>query len=137
MTRTMTAVVLAAVLSAGAYAAGGHDHGKMEKGHQQGSSAAAGETVTLKGELLDMACYMAHEGKGEKHKKCAKSCVLGGAPIGLLSADGAVYLLVGDHANEKPYKAAQQLAGEQAKITGTVQKRGGVQAIVVSKTEKP
>lgn len=129
MGKTMTAAVLAAVLSVGAYAAeGGHEHGK---------SAAAGETVTLQGEVLDMACYMAHEGKGEKHKKCAKSCALGGAPIGLLAADGSVYLLVGDHADEKPYKMAQQLAGEQAKVTGTVQKRGGVQAIVLSKTEKP
>ena len=137
MTRTMTALALAAVLSAGAYAAWGHDHGKMEKGHDNGGMAAAGGTVILQGEVLDMACYMAHEGKGEKHKKCAKSCALGGAPIGLLSPNGEVYLLVGDHANEKPYKAAQQLTGEQAKVTGKVQKRGGVQAIVVSKTEKP
>ena len=62
--------------------------------------------------------------------------MLGGAPVGLLTAEGEVYLLVGDHANEKPYKAAQQLAGERARVTGTVYKRGGVQAIVVSKTEK-
>lgn len=95
-----------------------------------------GKTETISGELLDMSCYMAHEGRGKKHAKCAAACVAGGAPVGLLTKDGRVYLVVGDHENEKPYVEAKALVGGDAKLTGTVFTRGGLTAIIVSKAEK-
>jgi type 1 fimbria pilin len=38
----------------------------------QGSKAATAKKVTLKGEILDLACYVAGEKKGAEHKKCAE-----------------------------------------------------------------
>lgn len=137
MTKTMTGAVLAAVLGLAGAAYAQHDHGKMEKGHDHGSAAAAkGETVTLKGEIVDLACYMAHEGKGEKHMKCAKACLTGGAPAGILSADGLVILLVEDHSAKKPYKAMLELAGLQAEVTGKKFTRGGLTGVVVTAVKK-
>mgnify|MGYP001612904206 CR=1 FL=1 len=137
MTKTMTASALAAVLGLAGAAYAQHDHGKMEKGHDHGSAAAAkGETVTLKGEVLDLACYMAHEGKGEKHQKCAKACLLGGAPAGILSEDGTVILLVEDHNAKKPYKAVLELAGMKAEVTGKKFTRGGLTGVVVTGVKK-
>lgn len=134
MTKTMTATVFALMLAAGAFAAGGHDHAKMKTDHKDG--AAAGETVTLKGEVLDMACYMSHEGMGDKHAKCAKTCLLGGAPAGILGSDGTVTLLVEDHGAKKPYKALLELAGQKAEVTGKRYTRGGLTAVVVSAVKK-
>lgn len=127
MKKMMASSVLA--LAAGLAWAGpghtGHEHGAADK-----------QKVTVTGEVLDMACYMAHEAKGPKHQKCAKACLLGGAPMGLLTGKGEVYLLVGDHSDEKPYKAAIELAGMNAKVTGTVSRKGGVQALIVSSVQK-
>lgn len=99
-----------------------------------------GKAVTVKGELIDMSCYMAHEGKGKKHAPCAKMCVLkDGAALGILAEDGAVYLLVDDHSSakkRKPYLQAKELVAEAATITGTVYERGGVRAIVVGGVSK-
>lgn len=63
-----------------------------------------GDKVTVKGEVLDMACYMSQELKGPKHASCAKSCVKGGAPMGVLDSDGNVLLIVEDHQNTDPYE---------------------------------
>lgn len=135
MTKTMTGAVLAAALGLAGAAYAQHDHGKAGKGHDHGQGAA-GEAVTLRGEVVDLACYMAHEGKGEKHMKCAKACLLGGAPVGILGADGSVVLLVEDHNAKKPYKALLELAGMQAEVTGKKYTRGGLTGVVVSAVKK-
>ena len=123
MKKLMIAAMLAVSVAGSAWAA----HAHMD---------ATGKAETISGELLDMACYMAHEGKGKKHAQCAGACVAGGAPLGVLTKDGKVYLVVGDHTNEKPYVEAKALVGGDAKLTGTVFTRGGLTAIIVSKAEK-
>src|SRR5271154_3106622 len=47
------------------------------------TASAPGEQ-TIRGELVDLACYLDHGAKGEHHKACATSCALKGLPIGLL-----------------------------------------------------
>lgn len=128
--KNVLAVLGALVLAAAptVRAAGSHDHA--------GHGMKDGETMTVQGEIVDMACYMSHDGKGEKHKKCAEMCIKGGSPIGLLTENGKVYLLVEDHANQQPYLSLRELAAEQARTTGAYRNKGGVQAIVVAKSEK-
>ncbi|MFI5347430.1 MAG: hypothetical protein ACHQ51_13735 [Elusimicrobiota bacterium] len=127
--KTLCMAVLALALGAGLAAA--HDGAHDEK-------AEAGAVTTLSGELVDMGCYLSHGGAGEKHAKCGKMCVMkGGQPLGLLTKDGALYLVVGDHGDEKSFAAAKEMAGENAKLTGKLLKKGGMQALMVSKVEKP
>ncbi|PIP82167.1 MAG: hypothetical protein CO113_14945 [Elusimicrobia bacterium CG_4_9_14_3_um_filter_62_55] len=62
---------------------------------------------------------MSHEAKGKKHASCAKSCVLDkGLPIGLLTEEGKVFMLIEDHGAAKAYKQVKQLAAEQVEIRG-------------------
>ena len=112
-----------------------------DEGHKQGSQQTAQESVegkamTVWGEVLDMACYMAHEGKGPKHKKCAKACILGGAPMGLLTSDGRVMLLVEDHDKKNIYESLKEWAADKVKVSGNLYQRGGLRALVVLKAEK-
>ncbi len=100
---------------------------------------AATAAQTTKGEILDMACYLGHGAKGPKHAGCAKGCVAAGAPMGLLTGNGTVYLLVENHADKKAkkaYAAAKKLAGEKASVTGGIVTKGGLQAIIVDKVSK-
>jgi hypothetical protein len=105
--------------------------------HEGHGAAAAGAPQTISGELVDMVCYLSHGGAGEKHAKCAGMCVTGGAPMGLLTKEGKLFLVVADHADEKPYGEAKALAGANARLTGQVVNKGGVQALIVQKVEKP
>lgn len=121
------AAVLALALSGAVWAHEGEKHDTAE--------SKGGTAVTLKGEIVDMACYSAHDGKGAKHAACAKECALGGAPIGLLTEDGKVYLLLENHGKpklKKPYKEAREKVSETVTIMGERYDRGGVPAIVVN-----
>ena len=96
--------------------------------------------MSIKGELVDLACYAAHEGKGRKHAECGKMCVMkSGAPLGILAADGKVYLLVEDHSSQnarKPYAQAKEMVAETVLIKGDLYVRGGLPAVVVESVSK-
>lgn len=106
-----------------------------EAHHGQEQSGKSG-SQTIQGEVLDMVCYMGHEGKGAKHKSCAQKCIDGGAPMGLLTKEGRVYLLLEDHNAPKPYMQIKKWAAEQVTVKGKLIGRGGVQAVVVFSSEK-
>ncbi len=87
----------------------------------------AGETVTVTGEVVDLACYTDHGAMGAKHEKCAAKCIESGLPVGIKATDGKTYLLIGDH---KP--ANKQLATYAAKtvtVTGKLASRDGINMI--------
>ena len=54
------------------------------------------KATTISGEVLDMACYSSSGASGEGHKSCAAACIKGGAPMGILTSDGNVYLIVAE-----------------------------------------
>ena len=88
---------------------------------------SAEQTTTVKGEVIDMVCYLDHGAMGAKHADCAKKCISGGLPVGLRTEDGKVYLLVGEH---KPLN--EELADHAAKtisVRGKVVSRDGYHMI--------
>ncbi len=54
-----------------------------------------GKEIVVKGEVLDMTCYIAYNMSGPEHAECAKDCIKQGLPVGIKATDGRVYLLVG------------------------------------------
>ena len=89
------------------------------------------EAITIRGEILDLACYIAHDGQGEEHAKCAQSCVKGGQPMGLLASDGTVYLLFASHGDGSAFEEAKSHAGKQVELQGKPADRSGMKAIEV------
>ncbi|MEO6288628.1 MAG: hypothetical protein ABIO76_01835 [Ginsengibacter sp.] len=90
---------------------------------------------TLTGEILDMKCYMASGAHGDGHKECAATCIDGGAPMGILTEDGKVFLLIKDSKNSAAYDEVKKFAGEKVTVTGTVSEKDGVQALIVSEVK--
>lgn len=86
----------------------GHDH----------KHAAAGEEVTIEGELIDTACFVASDGdaKGAGHAECAQKCMATGIPAGILpkgkDASGIMFLLT----NPKPFAPH---AAKTIRVVGT------------------
>ena len=95
-------------------------------------AASAAKPATIKGELVDMGCYLGHAAHGEKHISCATKCISNGMPMGLLTSDGTVYLLTLNHDNADPYNSLKRMAGITGGVTGEVMSRGGVKSIDVS-----
>jgi len=87
----------------------------------------SGQTQTIKGEVVDLMCYLDHGAKGEKHKVCAEKCIKSGGPVGLLTADGQLYLVVGDHKPMNEELAAK--AAQTVTLKGKVVERNGVKMI--------
>jgi len=50
--------------------------------------------ATLVGEIVDFSCYLQIGKHGEKHRDCAQKCFRAGQPIGLLTRDGSLYMLM-------------------------------------------
>lgn len=95
------------------------------------SAFGQAKTMTVKGEVLDMSCYMSKGAKGAGHKQCAEMCLKKGLPAGLLTSNGQVYLLVEDHDKADAYNTVIKHAADQVQITGTYANKNGVQALVV------
>lgn len=84
---------------------------------------AAASEKTLTGEIVDLMCYADHNATGEKHAKCAATCIKGGGPVGILS-DGKAYLVVGDH---KPMNdQLSEFAGKTITLKGKLASNGGI-----------
>jgi len=97
-----------------------------------GVSIAEENEASWTGEVVDLACYVAHGAKGADHAGCAKSCVKNGQPRGLLTDDGTLVLLAANHKDGAPYEALKELAGDKAEVTGTLAEKDGMKVVTVN-----
>ena len=95
---------------------------------------AVANQVTVKGEVLDIACYIDHGAHGEKHAQCAATCIESGLPVGIKGEDGKTYLLIGEH---KPLnKTLAQYAGKTITVKGKLATRDGINMISNAEIQK-
>jgi len=87
------------------------------------SSVAGAET--FKGHIVDQACYLKNKADnvGKDHKMpaetkgCAVACAKQGNPLALLTADGTVYQIAGELADDKNAKLIPHIS-HTVEITG-------------------
>lgn len=94
--------------------------------------AFAQDTVTITGEVVDVACALkkGEGGKGEAHANCAMACAKKGQPVGILTSDAA-YTIVGDYAANNNAKLLEFVA-KQVTVTGTVGEQDGQKTITIT-----
>jgi len=90
------------------------------------------KAVTVQGEILDLVCFVAHDGNGPKHAASAAKCLRQGQPMGLLAKDGTVYILFGDHDDVAAFVKAKEFVGKNVEIVGPAANRDGVKGIIVA-----
>ncbi len=95
-------------------------------------------TTTLVGEILDFSCYLQIGKHGEKHRACAQKCFTAGQPIGLMTSDGSLYMLMEEEHDPRRdgltdfRKAAIDHAAHIMEVNGTVSSHGGYKALYVT-----
>jgi hypothetical protein len=129
--KRLTILLLALAFPVAAMGAAAASH----QGHQMAAHKAEAPK-TLTGELIDTGCYLAHGARGEKHVECATKCINEGMPMGLLTSDGALYLLTMNHDNPDPYNQLKTMAGKTVSVTGMVATRSGMKGIDVASVKE-
>jgi hypothetical protein len=99
------------------------------------SPTAGQEEIAVEGEIVDLACYLSKGSRGPSHRVCAQKCAERGIPIGVLTDDGKLFLLLEDHSDEEPYEDAKELAGYRAGVKGKKFSKPGIDGILVHEIE--
>lgn len=100
-------------------------HGKMETGAR-----------TIRGEVVDITCYLRRGSRGEEHIKCAEYCANLGMPLGVLE-DGTdkLYLIIpAGHADPKTLVFPH--LGKKVNIDGVLYAMGGLTGVEIGKIEE-
>jgi len=94
--------------------------------------------VTLVGEIVDFSCYLQIGKHGEKHRACGQKCFEAGQPIGLLTEDGNLYMLMEEEHDPRRdgltnfRKAAIEHTAHIMEVTGTLASHAGYRALYVT-----
>ena len=103
------------------------------------TATAAGKQVQLKGELIDTWCYVSQiMGPsnfivGTSHHACAVWCAAGGIPVGLLTDDGTIYMVM-KYGDDPASVANPGVIGSMSHVVtvnGTVHQRDGINYLFV------
>lgn len=101
-----------------------------------------GKPVSMVGEIVDFSCYLQVGKHGEKHRSCGQKCVQNGNAAGLLTKDGALYMLMAEEHDDRRdgRKEIQSVAadhmGHIVQVNGTEASVNGYNAIFVQGLDK-
>jgi hypothetical protein len=93
---------------------------------------------TLVGEIVDFSCYLQIGKHGEKHRACGQKCFQSGQPIGLLTSDGNLYMLMEEEHDPRRdgltnfRQAAVEHTAHIMEVTGTLSEHAGYKALYVT-----
>ncbi len=97
-----------------------------------------GKVTTLVGEIVDFSCYLQVGKHGDKHRACGQKCLQTGQPIGLLTSDGNLYLLMEEEHDPRRdgqtsnfRKKAAEHTAHILEVTGTLASHAGYNALYV------
>ncbi|MFI5384934.1 MAG: hypothetical protein ACHQ50_02330 [Fimbriimonadales bacterium] len=90
------------------------------------------ETVTVKGEVVDLWCFLDDGSHGPDHKACGIACVKAGNPIGIVDDKGNIYVALGKKDRLPGRDLLIDKMSETVTVEGTLVKKGGTQALYIS-----
>ena len=90
-----------------------------------------GPTVTVKGEAVDMWCYMEGGDRGPANKDCATACAKAGNPIGIVDAKGDIYLVAGLQDHQPARDLLINKMDQEVTVTGTLVTKSGTKMLFI------
>lgn len=101
------------------------------------SKPQPGKPITVVGEIVDFSCYLQVGKHGEKHRSCGQKCVQNGNAAGLLTKEGALYMLMAEEHDPRRdggvdiRSVASDHMGHIVEVNGTEASVGGYNAIFI------
>lgn len=96
-----------------------------------------GKVETITGEVVDVSCYLQVGKHGEKHRDCGQKCLKNGQPMGILTKEGKLYILMEEEHNPRRdsmttlREACIENMARVMTVTGTVSELEGQRALFV------
>ena len=96
-----------------------------------------GKPISVVGEIVDFSCYLQLGKHGDKHRSCGQKCVANGQPIGLLTKEGGLHMLMPEEHDPRrdggvdARASASDHMGHIVEVHGTEASVGGYRAIYV------
>ncbi len=102
--------------------------------------------VTYRGEIVDYYCYIEKGLTGPMHKACGTRCVAGDICMGLLTTDGALYMISVNHLRAMdplafrtipdPFTSCRSWIAEKVELSGYAMERKGQKIIEIMDVKK-
>ena len=92
---------------------------------------------TITGEVVDVSCWLQLGKRGQAHIPCGQKCVRNGQPIGLLTDQGHLYLIIPEEhhprrdGNASVKERFAELMARRVRVRGMVAKANDYRAIFV------
>jgi hypothetical protein len=99
---------------------------------------AAARPLTITGEVVDVSCYTQLGKRGPAHKACGAMCVRNGQPVGIVTADNTLYILMPEpHHPRRDGKASlakeySEKMAETVTVSGMASEYGGIHTLFVA-----
>jgi hypothetical protein len=102
---------------------------------EQKPAAAAGNEVTLTGQVIDVNCFVTMGASGAGHKQCAAACAKKGVALAILGSDGTVYMPVSAKPGDPQNSRLEPFVEGHVKVTGMHRMSSGLHTIEIKTIE--
>lgn len=127
------AIVFAAALMLLGYQA---NRGYSSETKKEESKSMSMSMDSIKGEVVDLACYLGMGKSGKSHEQCALKCAKMGIPFGIKTDDDGIYVvLFGNKKAKAEYDKIGNQGGKTITVKGHIVEKEGVKAILVGPAE--
>ena len=100
------------------------------------ATRVTGASVEIRGEVVDLDCYLRDGSRGAGHRGCATACVAHGGSLAILEDDGGrLYPLAGDKVASDPDKPVRELIARHVRVRGRLWERNRGRILVIDEVE--
>lgn len=103
------------------------------------------KVAIVRGEVLDLSCWLARGLSGPLHQDCARKCIASGVPMGIMTADSTLWLLTQDHGRSMepgsfagtpdPYVQCKDWPSYIVEVAGLGSTKNGIHVVEVSRAK--
>jgi hypothetical protein len=94
------------------------------------------QVVVVRGEVVETACYVMADRRGEEHRQCGITCARAGQPLGILDEKTkSLLFLVLDRRSAEPKNPLIDHVAARVEVRGRRIERGGITGIVVDQVK--
>ncbi len=101
--------------------------------------------AVVRGEVLDLSCWLGRNLSGPLHQDCARKCLASGVPMGIITSDSTLWLLTQDHGRSMepgsfsgtpdPYLQCRDWPSYIVEVSGLGSYKNGVHVVEVSRAK--
>ena len=96
-----------------------------------------GEQATIKGEVVDTACFRFMGKRGAAHAQCAEACAKAGQDLGIYDeASDTVYFLAGEKPGVDPNGPVKGYIAKNVEVKGMVMQKAKAHGIVIKEVKE-